>query len=74
MVKKLTNAEILALRACPCLKVREAEQVFRINRNRLYRLMADGSLPFVQLGTVRLIRTEALESLTTPPKTKVAAE
>jgi hypothetical protein len=62
-MRQLTADEIRALRACPCMKVRAAEQVYHINRNALYRLMDSGALPFVHVGTVRLLRTEALEKL-----------
>lgn len=62
----LSPPEILAALTCPVMKPRVAEQVFRINRNRLYEMMADGTLPFVQLGASRLIRTELLQKLTTP--------
>jgi hypothetical protein len=66
----LSPEEIAALLACPCIKPRQAEAVFRINRNRLYMMMNDGSLPYVRVGASRLIRTAHLQALTTP---KVAA-
>jgi hypothetical protein len=42
------------------------EAIFGINRNRLYTMMSDGSLLYVQLGASRLIRTADLHALTTP--------
>jgi excisionase family DNA binding protein len=71
-MRALTAAEITALLACPVMRVRQAEAVFKINRNRLYAMMADGSLPFVMIGSSRLIRTETLQNMTTPQSGKAA--
>ncbi|MFZ3327557.1 MAG: hypothetical protein WA231_17480 [Methylocella sp.] len=62
----LSQAEVNELLACPVMRVRQAERVFKVNRNRLYAMMADGTLPYVQLGASRLIRTATLQALTTP--------
>jgi excisionase family DNA binding protein len=67
-VRLLSPEEIKQLLACPVMKPRQASLVFGINRNKLYRMMGDGTLPFVQLGQSRLIRTEILQSITTPPQ------
>lgn len=64
--RPLSEDEINELLACPVMRVRQAERVFKLNRNRLYAMMADGSLPYVQLGASRLIRTEILQKITTP--------
>jgi excisionase family DNA binding protein len=45
------------------MRVRDAVACTNVNRNRIYRLMADGALPFVKVGSVRLIPTEALRRL-----------
>lgn len=62
----LSQDEVNELLACPVMRVSQAERVFKLNRNRLYAMMKDGSLPYVQLGASRLIRTELLQKLTTP--------
>ena len=43
-MRTLTAAEITALLACPVMRVRQAEAIFKINRNRLYEMMREGTL------------------------------
>jgi excisionase family DNA binding protein len=63
--RRLSAEEIAALWQCPALPVRKAEQAAQISRNKLYALMSEGALPFVMLGRLRLIRTDALRKLVT---------
>jgi excisionase family DNA binding protein len=70
----LSADERAALMACPCLRTRQAEVLFNINRNALYRLMREGELPYTMVGTVRLIRVADLQRLITPKIPAVAAE
>jgi excisionase family DNA binding protein len=61
----LSAAEIEALWASPVMPTRKAEQAAQISHNAIYKYMADGTLPFVQLGKRRLINTAALKRLIT---------
>jgi excisionase family DNA binding protein len=70
-MRLLLAEERAALLACPCVKTRQAEQLYNINRNKLYALMKGGELPFTMVGTIRLIRNADLQRLITP---KIAAE
>jgi hypothetical protein len=45
------------------MRVREAEQVYRFNRNKIYAWMRDGTLSFVTVGNVQMPRTESLERI-----------
>jgi hypothetical protein len=62
-MRQLSAEEIRALRESPCMRVREAEQVYRFNRNKIYAWMRDGTLSFVTVGDVQMPRTESLERI-----------
>ena len=59
----LSPEEIRGLRESPCMRVREAEQVYRFNRNKIYAWMRNGTLSFAQVGDVRMPHTASLERI-----------
>ena len=71
MKKNLSAEEIRAARAKPVNKVRIAECIWPLNRNKIYAKMKSGELPFVEIDGHRYPTTAGLEALCTP---KVAAE
>jgi hypothetical protein len=62
----LTAAQIEAARAMPVLRVRVAEQVYPLNRNKLYRMMRSGELPFAMIHGHPYPTVAGLEALCTP--------
>jgi len=72
MKKFLSGPEIEAARACPVMRVRTAEAIYPLNRNKIYKKMREGTLPFVIIDGRPHPTTAGLEALCTPPK--VAAE
>jgi hypothetical protein len=51
------------------LRVRVAEQVYPLNRNKLYAKMRSGELPFVEIDGHPYPTTAGLEALCTPKVT-----
>lgn len=59
----LTPERILALRACPAIRIADARIVYSVGRNRLYCWMKSGDLRFKKIATATLLSVEDLEKL-----------
>ena len=60
---KLSAEDVSRVWACPAMRVQDAVMCTNINRNRIYQMMAAKQLPYVMVGKVRLIPTEALRRI-----------
>jgi len=63
-------AEPIQTHPCRALSIREAAQSCGLSRATIYRLIADGKLVTLKIGSRRLVRPEAIEALLKAGETK----